>query len=460
MLTLIIDEEYAALQPELQYVTDVYNSVYDNVPDLTLSYGYSQDGAISIIPADAQQFFINLETIPDQYCWFRWSGTKIPLLFQEEIPGEIVSQEDSIRIHGDILASAFYFLSCWQEIHSDTGDHLGRFPARESFLVRHNLLHIPVVNYYFDVLTTAVEYATGSRPTPVLSMNNKHALTAVITHDIDQCKTGWKQETRRALQDGKPLPALTALSRKLFSRDVWFNFDTILEIERQQEVPATFFFIPEHRKYGKHPNADYKIQSERILEVLEKIRQAGHEIGVHASLGTGWNETQLRSDLERFPGQVLGGRFHYLAFSLPDSFRVIESSGLHYDTSPGFSERVGFRSSICYPYRPYNPETRSAYSFYEFPLALMDWTFIGTEYMNLSPEEIYPYVETLLQEVQKFNGMFVVLWHNNSFSGYKFRGWDTPFLWLLQEVRNRSGRFALPGEVLESIEATDIITTL
>lgn len=451
MISLKIENQYKELQPELQYVVDVYNSSYEDIPEIVIGYGNTEIADISIVPGNTSQFFTEKQSEPDEFCWFEWRNQKLPLLFQPNDPTRILTRGNGVQINGDILASAFYFLSCWQEVQSIAADHLSRFPAKESFLVRHGILHLPVVNYYFDVLSTAIELTQDERPVPKLSQHQKYSLTAVITHDIDQCKTGWKQETFRALLDKKPGPALSALTRKIFSKDIWFNFDTILRIEGQLEISSTFFFIPAHRKYGKYPNADYKLNSKEIRDIITKILSQNCEVGIHGSLGSGWDSSKFRNDLKKFNHPVVGGRFHYLAISLPESFQVLESSGLHYDTSLGFSEQVGFRNGFCYPFRPYNFETRSAHTFYEFPLALMDWTFIGKGYMNLPPEETYPYIKSLLEEVEKFSGLLVVLWHNNSFSGYKFRGWDKPFLWLINEIKNRNGRFGLPEEIVTEL---------
>lgn len=105
----------------------------------------------------------------------------------------------------------------------------------------------------------------------------------------------------------------------------------------------------------------------------------------------------------------VSNRFHYLKFSLPDAYNLIEESGIKTDASLGFAGHIGFRNSYGLPFRPYNFATGKPYCFIEIPLMVMDRT-LG-DYMKIEPEKI---PETVISffEKNKFNCLFSVLWHN------------------------------------------------
>ncbi len=447
MITLEVQKEYKRIEPELQYVIDVYNDTYQLTEDVTVGYGDVSGAEIEIKPGGSYQFILGKNPLPEQFGLTEWNGYQLPVI-GNPLADKIIKQNGIYEITADILLSAFYFLSGWQEAFSTQRDHLGRFPAGESFLVKNNYIQKPIVNYYFDVLNHTIGELSANIPIATINKDSNQKISAILSHDIDQCNTGWKQDAYRALRDGHIATAVKAPLQRIFGKDIWFNFDQIKKLEAEKNVSSVFYFINEKKKYGKHPNADYDIHSPEILKELHLLEEAGCEIGAHFSLGTAWDRNQIERELETFPVKVQGGRFHYLAFSNPRSFRILEAAGVLYDSSLGFAEVPGFRNGFCFPFHPYDYENRKAFSLIELPLVIMDWTFIGKEYLHMQPDEIYPQLEDIIAEVDKFSGLLVILWHNNSFSGYKFRGWDEPYLWLIDHLHSLNCRFILPSDLL------------
>ena len=74
----------------------------------------------------------------------------------------------------------------------------------------------------------------------------------------------------------------------------------------------------------------------------------------------------------------------------------------------------------------------------EIPLNIMDATFFYEKYMSLEKSQIIPKMEIIINEALKFNGVATVLWHNNYFSDYKFKGWKDIYIQLLEKAKEKN----------------------
>ncbi|MBN2281892.1 MAG: polysaccharide deacetylase family protein [Candidatus Marinimicrobia bacterium] len=438
MLKLIIPDKYTILSSKWHYVIDHFNSVYKLTSDISIAYGEASDGAyLSVKPGEeVLDFFRAAQPVLKNYTMHNWKGQKLPLLFNSGNGPEIVTESHKgITINYDIVASAFYFLSSWQEWHSQDKDKYGRFPAESHLLYKLDCLKIPVVNYYFDILAEAI-IKTGITG---ISLRNEKMQT-LVTHDIDECMTGWGYNAFWYLKNFQVLKSLEMVLRKVFHKDIWFNFDKIMEIEEKMGISATYFFLPSNKKTGNIKNADYNIKSKKIEMTINDLIRKGHEIGIHGSFGTGLNNQRFETEILEFDHEINGGRFHYLAINLPKTFEILEQSGLKYDSSMGFARFIGFRNGYCYPYYPYNITLDIPFKFLEFPLMIMDITLENEQYMNCAVDTALDAVIPLIEEVGKFNGTLNLLWHNKFFSGYK-SGWGKVFVDLIRRLKENDIKF-------------------
>ena len=196
--------------------------------------------------------FSDKQEIPN-YCFIVWDGKNIPILFSESKIQQMIerSEQSHIIIHGDVIMSAFYFLSCWQENVSDATDEIGRFPFKESFLSKSGLICTPVVNYYFDILVKAIESVPGMN----VSMNPKHThgLKIGITHDIDQCKTGSLQDGYRQVRGGEWWNVPQEISEHLDQQEM---FDDYMKFARENDIQLHEPF--DSRRFGNTVMQNYK----------------------------------------------------------------------------------------------------------------------------------------------------------------------------------------------------------
>ena len=53
-------------------------------------------------------------------------------------------------------------------------------------------------------------------------------------------------------------------------------------------------------------------------------------------------------------GSIIMSRFHYLRFSLPESYQILIEAGIKEDYSMGYVDRIGFRAGTCTPFYFYD----------------------------------------------------------------------------------------------------------
>ena len=126
--------------------------------------------------------------------------------------------------------------------------------------------------------------------------------------------------------------------------------------------------------------------------------------------------------LEESTGNALfGGRQHYLRWKTPNTWEILEQAGLKYDTSLSFADHEGFRCGICLPYKPFDVVENRVLDIWELPLTVMDGSLFN--YQSLFPEEGFQRIKALIDTIKKYNGVFVLLWHNSSFDELRLPGW-------------------------------------
>lgn len=440
-ISLDISKEYLYLKNKLIYVTELFESVYSISKPLNIVYGSHKKREINIIPGNVGTFFERKLEIPN-YIFQEWNKKQIPFLFPpldyDEI--ELISGEsDSKNINLDIFMSSFYILSCWQEYVSDKEDEMGRFPFKESFLKSVDAYQFPVVNYYFDILASAIK----DLPNNNIDINPIHQkkLKVGITHDIDNCQTGSFQDGYREFLSGNWYSSVKKILQRLIKEDIWYNFEDLLKIEKKYELNTSYYFITENKPKNGYPNADYKFHSKKIQSLLNQIRHNGHEVGIHGSIGSGFDKDQLNREITQFPFEISGGRFHYLMMRLPKSFHEIDESNIRYDSSLGFAESVSFRNGFCFPYQPYNNFEDKPFTFIEFPFQMMDKTLIQDYYMGLTPENAIQLAKNMIDEIAQFSGYFNLIWHNNTITGYKYKKWEKVLIYIIKYAKEKRSEF-------------------
>lgn len=425
-----------------QYIIDTFESIYLN--DSSLSIGFDDTDDIQI-KSKGLDFFNSTTSYTETPIWKNWNGTKIPFLFSEEdiLPIITFTENSKAIINYDIISCAFFFLSSWQEYHSERRDQYGRFLYSESLQNTYNFITIPVVNYYFDILKSAIE--TISKKTLKRKLWPDFALAVSLSHDIDKINSGWLEGGFSELKKLRFSSFCRLMLNRLSGKDPWNNLSEIISIEKNLTVPSTFFFLT--RKGNS--NADYEL--DEVASYFPKILDAKSEYSLHASLGSCDDPVQLDSEKKNLQSETNGNRFHFLKFEPKTFVQNLDKARFSYDTSLGFAEHIGFRNGFCFPFKPYNISEKKVAEFYEIPLMIMDATLSNKSYMGNNPNKL-KIVYDVINEVSKFNGLLTILWHNNYFSEYKYDGWKSLYIDLIEKLIKKNATFLTCNSITELLK--------
>jgi hypothetical protein len=438
---------------------EVYKYVMENFglfhhfDSTVIDYGKGKKRPVTI-KSSCGDFFTKKEDInPGDVVWKKWKNVKIPFLFDKDESKEIVEFFDNRAvINYDIISSAFYFLTGWNEYVNNGKDRFGRVAYEYSIIKKLGIVETPVVNYYFDILFTALKKVTDVQK---INFDDNHDFVTVLTHDIDTCKSAWLEGGLSELKKKRPFGIPYLFFKKITGNDLWMNFQTVSETDLRYGKSSTFFFLSEKGKAGKIKNADYNIKSGNIRKHIAGLIDRGHEIGVHGSAGTHLSAKKLSNDINKTGvNNIIGNRFHFLLFDIVKTVNVLSDANIKYDTTLGFAEHPGFRRGICYPFFLYDFENGKTSNVLEIPLILMDSTLQNKKYMNLKKEDGPDKIKAVIDEIKKFNGVFTILWHNTFFSKYKYGGWKRVYISILDYCNENNSIFTSAKDLYQKTVKT------
>ena len=436
-------------EARLAYVLRHFRLAYPDAPNVDIGHAGSRS-AITVTDG-AGSFFQQNTPYPAAPNYRNWAGQRFPFFFDNRPEAPLLSLSlGRAKIEVDIISAAFYLLSGWQEYFSDARDRHGRFPYAASVQKQYGFVALPVVNYYFDVLKTAVEHVTGEVLRPRRWAGGA-PFAAFITHDIDNLRSGWKAPAKSALKQGNVIRFGKLLWQHLTRPDAWDNLETVAASVAGYDAKSTFFFLP---KYGPGtngtPNADYRISKSLRLQ-MAALEAQGCELGTHGSIGTATNAHQLCTESCAIRSGPQGLRFHYLSWEPRLTPNVVDKQAFSYDSTLGYAEHFGFRHSYCHPFYPFNFTTGRECDFLEIPLNVMDATLHHPNYLQFQAEEILPALQPMLAEIEKFGGVATVLWHNDHFDPANRVTGPHQFAIIMEHLRQHSAAFLTGSQIVAEL---------
>ncbi|MDH6306224.1 hypothetical protein M2459_002938 [Parabacteroides sp. PF5-5] len=369
----------------------------------------------------------------------------VPLLFGSP---EIKWHSDTLIVHADIIAGAYFLLSRYEEIRKrHVRDEYGRFPGKESLPYQAGFIHRPVVDEYGKLLRNWLR-ETGvplTEPTPQIQK-------IWLTHDVDApfyCRT--LRNVMRETIKGKGIGKALSWFRKPLEEDPYYTFPWLTEqdntlvntlgIERSE---AVYFLKAGGCSAQDKPH--YHLHTPDGQALLKLLQSQKASLGLHASYDAG-KKPSLITHEHKVLGRITGrpiryNRHHYLACREPEDYIWLERAGITDDFTMGYPDVAGFRLGTSHPVRWINPGNRHLSSLRLHPLSVMDVALSEQKYMGLSYDEAYAYCLGLINQVEKANGELVLLWHNDSVSEMKTRmdsaSWHRQlYAALIEELRKR-----------------------
>ncbi len=408
--------------------------------ELTLDNGNRlllEDHFFSTFPTPLS--YLSGDNIPQKVLMI--TRTSNPFLSEADLP--ILFGNDHLHISQtevtcgiDIFAATFFMLTRWEEYVLPDRDLHDRFPAKASLAGKSNFLHRPIVNEMVEMLWGMLMQLGISQK------RRNRQFEVLLTHDVDEALL-WRSPgffLKKLTGDLIKRLDLKAVSFDLKSyfntrfngqKDPYNTFDYLMRCADRHSLQSHFFFLS-----GGHSKFDQPLQltTPFMRQVFKSIEENGHIIGLHPSYNT-LKDSNLfaleKKALELATSlPIRHGRQHFLRFEVPTTWQTWEDHGMSWDSSLYYPEQPGFRCGVCYPFPVFNFLTRKKLRLTEVPLTAMEVSW--TSYLKASPDEMLNDMLQLHEIVRKYNGTFVMLWHNSSFNTLEWKAYAHVYEQLLE----------------------------
>ena len=335
-------------------------------------------------------------------------------------------QESGFKWGNDIVAASFYMLTRWEETVIENKDEHNRFLAIDSLAHKNNFLHRPIVNEYVEILYHTLKSFGLDQ------IRKVRKYTTLATHDVDRPFL-WDSTLGKIKSIGASLlirrnkEEIKLRAQNIVrGTDPFDTFDLLMDMSESIGEKAHFFFMA-----GGETEFDnfYQLGQPTVINLIKRIKKRNHCIGIHPSYNTYRDLDKLNSEidiLQKATGtKVSSSRQHYLRFDVSNTWNILDKSNVEWDSTMCYADVAGFRSGICYSYPVYDIVKREQLSLIEKPLIVMDTTLL--RYEKLQVKQALSRVENLQNEVRRYNGNFVFLWHNSSFNSQEWVRYEEVF---------------------------------
>ena len=332
-------------------------------------------------------------------------------------------QESGFKWGNDIVAASFYMLTRWEETVIENKDEHNRFLAIDSLAYKNNFLHRPIVNEYVEILYHILKSFGLDQ------IRKVRKYTTLATHDVDRPFL-WDSTLGKIKSIGASLlirrnkEEIKLRAQNIATgTDPFDTFDLLMDMSESIGEKAHFFFMA-----GGETEFDnfYQLGEQAVIDLIKRIKERNHCIGIHPSYNTYNNTEMLSSEIDALKMatgmEVTASRQHYLRFDTSSTWNNLEDADVRWDSTMGYPDEAGFRSGVCYTYPLYDIYNRKQLNLLEKPLIVMDATLL--RYEKLQIEQALSRVENLQKEVHRYQGEFVFLWHNSSFNSQEWIGFD------------------------------------
>lgn len=329
-----------------------------------------------------------------------------PILFGTP---SISRTKDLVVIKADLVASAFYLLSRYEEKMNTRRDHHGRFSAMDSILVKEDILTRPIVDEYGVILRDALRSVGVNIPEP------KTEMSVVLTHDVD---VPFVHRNFMSILGGIKRGEFKQLFKNLFvplRKNTFYTFPWLLEQDAKLEEARKIYFLrnPLFPEYFDRPYL--KVESPDMRKLIRELKNNDVELGLHTSYASAEHlelVQQEKKSIEMAIGRkITTNRNHYLRLISNNQLDTLVEAGIKEDFTVGFAEMPGFRMGTCRAVKYINPDTLEVKDLILHPLTMMDGSF--SKYSQMNYAQAYETACNLIGQVEKHGGELVMLWHNS-----------------------------------------------
>jgi hypothetical protein len=358
----------------------------------------------------------------------KYGISEIPVIFHDKKEGGSFFDCSAFPEHFDVLGMCFFLLSRLEEFLAPRFDKFNRQPGAGSIAYENGFLYTPIVDIYLNIFIQYLNFRLGSRFISVKKY------TANVTCDVDNpylfSRSGVGMLKRAAADvilrhdikssivtmSGAILPSRMSKTYDPFSKAV----DYIMDLNEHSSNVVQFNFIP--TVTDLRYDGDGGFPKEPVRSMLKKIKDRGHQIGIHPGFNTYNSSENMRKSVqtfhlmqnELFELEPISGRQHYLRWQTGVTESILNDSGIATDSTLSFADTGGFRCGTSKPFILFDLSARSETSVLEYPLIVMETTYFGKGYLNLRIDDVYAHMNEMKSWCKLMDGCFTILWHNSS----------------------------------------------
>ena len=332
----------------------------------------------------------------------------------------------------DPFAASFYLISRYEEYLPHINDKDERFLASESLAFQNNFLAVPVINYWINEIEKRI---TNNFPD---FQFKKRTFKFISTIDIDNAYAYRHKGFIRIiggllkslLKEHNFIERLKVILGLL--PDPYDTYNYQHQIHKKLHIAPIYFFLL--GDYGLN-DKNIPVKNKAFISLIKSIYDY-YEVGIHPSYASNYNLKTLSTELKRLQTithrKTTKSRQHFLKLNFPNTYRNLLDNNIQADYTLGYSEKNGFRASICNPFYFYDIDTEVETKLKLYPFTLMDATY--QYYEKSSPEIATIQIKELMQNVKDVQGTFISVWHNESLSDEGiWKGWKKVYEQMLNE---------------------------
>jgi len=430
-ILLNIDEKF---ENKAKYVFRTFGKIigfsptfYNNftTAEIHLYYGIKSDHKYPIqifhYPAVAEFFQRKEVYSTENVNLVKFRDNYVPFLFSQSgnifhfLPG-------NTEIRKDIISSAFYFLSCWQEhvvaprITPEKGyDYTSSLQSKLPFS------EVAPVDSYCKILGLAL----------------KGIFPEFIHQNIWKKNKDFAISFSHNIKFSKNLDNSRENNLKIITAKLLYRSHPVLKIHKQEKhckINSTFF-VPSISLSNRenHDNLADDLNKQQVLSLLKD-----YEVNLLGSPNSGNQYYQMLEELKELTGfSTKGFRIIDLNFVYQELFKILEKAGIKYDSSMGFEKNIGFRAGISYPFYPYYLKEDRQFHVLEIPSIISD-EMLFYQFEN-DLKRMKRHIFELLKNSKKQSSHLSISFSNQVFDWLHFQVWTKLYKKIIKFGKKNNG---------------------
>jgi hypothetical protein len=364
-------------------------------------------------------------------------------------------REQGLLLQHDLIFDCFWLLSGQEEIHWPKREH-GYADLSDTNYLASGTLRLALASQIGSDLQSC--FSRLGFTSPIARWPYGKRLAASAGHDVDYPQIiRWIEPLRIIQRQG--LSGLKPALEVAAGAHTHWHFGSWMRLEQQLGSRSAFYFVARQgslREYASGlPDPFYAINTPAFQRLFSELRDAGFEIGLHASYNAYQSKARFAAEkdwLEQISGQaVVGNRHHYwhLDPGQPENTLYLhEQIGLHYDSSLFHDQYLGWRRGSTWPFFPFYQQQRRQLGTLQMPTAWMDDQLFGQRHTN--PGDRAELLNSLVQQVAAQAGCLLVDIHEYVYDQQLFPGWAATYQQLWQQLAARGDVwFATPAQIAQ-----------